>query len=1065
MANPRTFPRLRSSPNATNDANRPPDLRTFVFDAGSYRSLPHTPRSHHSSLSLGPRSIWVAMRRDRQSRIHSILEARSARGSHLSMQQRRQPESVIETLSPKELPKVLRMRAREVAWMLGQRTKPKAVAMSGLANALRTTAYDEDDVVADAIMAAERLGHVPDGGEQGSDFEAIQEIVSLRHTLRLLLRMQLEHPNNSVRKNVADILARTNSAKKTLKVPMPQALAGGPSFFFAAQKFAQAAQLRLADGLDMDDDSYSSSSDEFSDYDDGNNSIAAASAAVSAAQRINATAAMQSGRLGSSDQETTRAAHLMWVRKFAEAMGGQWHNGAPHLFQLLNPLPQCGFALSSTLARVFSVYRSGVKEPEAHFLFAAAAAQTGCYPLVCFAESRVMAACYDDDGDVYEEWLSRGFAAVSPKTLLLARFGKKLAERPWLVSAHDVQRYVDEYVRLHTEQHPHRPRGDSSSNIFPSPRLPVHRSLSTSVVSGATHSVPSTMNELSRRSTEENAIRDLLHTVVVMAVAHGLGSFATACGLTPDLDIPAGSFFSQFDGLVPVEACAGLAYVEPIPLPVNSESTRQPQISAAFVEQVEKNTVDLISRLQQPMFPESMSYDMPPLSAGSMSFQSQKQPMSSTAQAHSPMPRHISSADSRTSAYIRGLSTIPDPLTSQAPQFAAYQQMRAKRLSRYELPAYSHNQQHQHSSAVPHISTPSHYIGNEVPSSMNVSEDSAPVTASPLEMAHSIAFNLAQSSKLSSAHHTFAFSQPPTAACQAQYQPPPSAVHLSQSEDLRWDAVSNYLRQQLSINEDHLGAEVQAARNLVGRPFAEAQLEPTSNDTAGVYVAERCNAPVTSDGSKPEWDQSPESMSSPPSVSMMPKSYSLTNVLSLGGSADRGMHSGFGESQYRSFSNRAIDVRRFHDAIWHFTLSLFHIYEEYYFYNKFKDETTPDCSQSESAMSMPVHSPDVTGSMMGVDMDVDMGDEDNDLPSRSSSSQQYSRWITDELKEHIRRVVRNPASISALTAQPPVAAGINLCIEEMIHINLIISLARRQAEIIHGIRAIREYESLAHPQQ
>ncbi|KAJ2135524.1 hypothetical protein IWW43_006631 [Coemansia sp. RSA 1935] len=331
-------------------------------------------------------------------------------------------------------------------------------------------------------------------------------------------------------------------------------------------------------------------------------------------------------------------------------------------------------------------------------------------------------------------------------------------------------------------------------------------------------------------------------------------------------------------------------------------------------------------------------------------------------------------------------------------------------------------------------------------------------------MAHSIAFNLAQPSKLSSAHHTFAFSQPPTAAGQAQYQPPPSAVHLSQSEDLRWDAVSNYLRQQLSINEDHLGAEVQAARNLVGRPFAEAQLEPTSNDSAGVYVAERCNAPVTSDGSKPEWDQSPESMSSPPSVSMMPKSYSLTNVLSLGGSADRGMHSGFGESQYRSFSNRAIDVRRFHDAIWHFTLSLFHIYEEYYFYNKFKDETTPDCSQTESAMSMPVHSPEVTGGMVGVDMDVDMGDDDNDLPSRSNSSQQYSRWITDELKEHIRRVVRNPASISALTAQPPVAAGINLCIEEMIHINLIISLARRQAEIIHGIRAIREYESLTHPQ-
>ncbi|KAJ2340832.1 hypothetical protein IWW50_003173, partial [Coemansia erecta] len=298
----------------------------------------------------------------------------------------------------------------------------------------------------------------------------------------------------------------------------------------------------------------------------------------------------------------------------------------------------------------------------------------------------------------------------------------------------------------------------------------------------------------------------------------------------------------------------------------------------------------------------------------------------------------------------------------------------------------------------------------------------------------------------------------------------PHTIHLSQSEDLRWDAVSNYLRQQLSINEDHLGAEVQAARSLVGRPFAEAHLELAADDTASVYEPERCMAPVTADGANPEWSQSPDAMGSPPSVSMMPKSYSLTNVLSLAGSSNRTLHPNSAENQHRSFGNRAIDVRRFHDAVWHFTLSLFHIYEEYYFYNKFKDETTPDSTQidipAESAMPMAVQSPVMTDGAMDVDSDADMDDGgDNNMTSRSNSSQQYSRWITDELKEHIRAVVRNPASISALTAQPPVAAGVNLCVEEMIHVNLIISLARRQAEIIHGVRAIREYESLAHPQQ
>ncbi|KAJ2449399.1 hypothetical protein EV183_004911 [Coemansia sp. RSA 2336] len=1023
MPNSRTFPRLRSSPTTAKDSGRPADIRTFAYDAASYRSLPHTPHTRRSPLVLGPRSIWCACRRDRQGRIYSILKARSAKDSHsghAAMQQ--QSESVIETLSPKELPKVIRMRAREIAWMLGQRTKPKTVVLSQLANALRTTMLDEDDVVADAVLAAERAGYMPDAGEQSADFEAIQEIISLRHTLRLLLRMQLEHPEAGVRKNIDDIMARINSAKKTLKVPVPQPLATGPSFFFPAAKFALSAQQHLADGLEMDEDSFSSSSDEFSDYGDDGGHAAGTETAAEAAQRINASAvaaaaAIRGGLAGSSDQEATRAAHIMWVRKYTETMRDQWLNGAPHLFQLLNPLPQCGFALSSTLATVFNVSRSSIREPEAHYLFAAGAAQVGCYPLVCFAESRVMAACYDDDGDVYEEWLSRGISAAGTKTQLLAHFGQMLVSRPWSVTAQDVSRFVDEYVRLHMETPAHymgRQRGDSSS-VMPSPRHAVHRSLSTSVVSGVARSVPSMGSDFARRSIEENAIRDLLHAMVVMTVAHGLSSFALACGLTPDLDIPAGSYFAQIDGLVPVEQGSGLSYIEPLPAADGIERRPQPHLSAELVEQAESNTVDLINRLQQPAFHEHAFYDsqqqqQPPTSADTLSLQSQFQ---------TSMLRHI--GDSRSSAYIHSLSTIPDPLTSKAPQFAAYQQMRMQRLSRYKLPLYEQQK--------------ARYAEYEAPGAIN--DGSAPNTASPLEMAHRM--DAIQTSKASSEPGKMSLSQPATAYVK------PAPIHLSQCEELRWDAVSSYLQRQLSMNEDHMGAEVQAARGLVGRPFAENRWEPAMDSTPGVYSHENSNAPVTSEGGKPEWTQSPEPMGAASGASLMPKSYSLTNVLALPGSSARYS----GDSQQRS---RAVDVRRFHDAVWHFTLSLFHIYEEFYFYNKFKEDATPEPSQMEAG-AIPVSSPEAAGIPMDVDEDEAFGQ------SRSNSSQQFSRWITDELKEHIRTVVRNPAAVTALTAQPPVAAALNLSVEEMVHVNLLVSLARRQAEIVYVIRAVREFEA------
>ncbi|KAJ2630978.1 hypothetical protein H4R22_002305 [Coemansia sp. RSA 1290] len=1022
MPNSRTFPRLRSSPTAAKDSGRPADIRTFAYDAASYRSLPHTPHTRRSPLVLGPRSIWCACRRDRQGRIYSMLKARSTKdghSGHTAMQQ--QPESVMETLSPKELSKVVRMRAREVAWMLGQRTKPKTVVLSQLANALRTTMLDEDDVVADAVLAAERTGYMPDAGEQSADFEAIQEIISLRHTLRLLLRMQLEHPEASVRKSIDDAMARINSAKKTLKVPVPQPLATGPSFFFPAAKFALSAQLHLADGLEMDEDSFSSSSDEFSDYGDDGGNAPGTETAAEAAQRINASAvaaaaAIRGGLAGSSDHEATRAAHVMWVRKYMETMRDQWLNGAPHLFQLLNPLPQCGFALASTLATVFDVSRSSIREPEAHYLFAAGAAQVGCYPLVCFAESRVMAACYDDDGDVYEEWLSRGISAAGPKTQLLAQFGQMLVSRPWAVSSQDVGRFVGEYVRLHMEAPAHymgRQRGDSSS-AMPSPRHPVHRSLSTSVVPGVARSVPSMGSDFARRSIEENAVRDLLHAVVVMAVAHGLGSFALACGLAPDLDVPAGSHFSQIDGLVPVEQGPGLSYVEPSPAGDGIARRPQPHLSAELVEQAESNTLDLISRLQQPAFHEHSLYDsqQQPASADTPSLQPQLQAP--------PLRRP---GDLRSSAYIHSLSAIPDPLTSKAPQFAAFQQMRMQRLSRYRLPLYEQQK------------TPC--FAGEEPAS--IADGAAPASASPLEMAHRV--DAIQTPRASSQPGKVPPSQPPAAHAK------PAPVHLSQCEELRWDAVSSYLQRQLSLNEDHMGAEVQAARGLVGRPFAEPRWEPALDSAPGVYSHENSNAPVTSEGGKPEWAQAPAPMGSASGAGMVPKSYSLTNVLALPGSSNPYAS----DSQLRG---RAVDVRRFHDAVWHFTLSLFHIYEEFYFYNKFREDAAPEPSQMDAcALGIPVGSPEAAGAPMDVDEDGGLGQ------SRSNSSQQFSRWITDELKEHIRTVVRNPAAMTALTAQPPVAAALSLSVEEMVHVNLLVSLARRQAEIVYAIRAVREFEA------
>ncbi|KAJ2596903.1 hypothetical protein EV177_007843 [Coemansia sp. RSA 1804] len=94
---------------------------------------------------------------------------------------------------------------------------------------------------------------------------------------------------------------------------------------------------------------------------------------------------------------------------------------------------------------------------------------------------------------------------------------------------------------------------------------------------------------------------------------------------------------------------------------------------------------------------------------------------------------------------------------------------------------------------------------------------------------------------------------------------------------------------------------------------------------------------------------------------------------------------------------------------------------------------------------------------MDVDYEGDLANLGGYL-SAGEKPQDFNIWLTEELKSHIRAVVRSPETISAVSAQPSVATGLSICAEEMVLINLIISLAKRQAEIIHGIRAIREYE-------
>ncbi|KAJ1662757.1 hypothetical protein GGF38_003286, partial [Coemansia sp. RSA 25] len=570
-------------------------------------------------------------------RVDAVLDAHAANvaaGLGSPGQQQQQRAGHLGGAGAHDVAKAVRSRAREVGWMLGTRNKPKTTRLTGLAHALRSTAYDEDDVISDALAqaAAGALGaleQVGAGAGAAAEFEAVQEIAALRSLMRALVRLQAEHADADVRRSTGELLARLSGGeKKALRMPVPRAVASGPSFFFPAHAFARRAG--------------------------GGHAHAGGGAGDASSD------AAGGGGGGGSRAAPARGAH--WARAFAEALDAQWPLGAPHVFQLLQAQPHSGYALAATFGAVLRVQRSTVGERDAHCLFAAAAAQAGCYPLVCLAEARALAACGADDAAACEAWLTHGLRAAPAKTRLLARFGARLRERPWLLAADDVARYVAEYVGIHAAAH------GSEQAALP---------------------LPAVAAVLSRRSVEESALRDLLHAVVVMAVAHGLGAFAAACGVVPDLDQPAGSFFPQpAAAFMAAETIPGLPHV-PAFAPEQPQPTLLPHpptllpLEPAFVDHVERNTAEMIARLQQPPYaaepsrPPEHSYVSDACMASFMPWIQQ--------QSLPPPPAALlrtlaGGSEARAAAYARSLAHVVDPLTNPAQHFDAYRLMRARKL-------------------------------------------------------------------------------------------------------------------------------------------------------------------------------------------------------------------------------------------------------------------------------------------------------------------------------------------------------------------------------------------------
>ncbi|KAJ1898138.1 hypothetical protein LPJ66_002937 [Kickxella alabastrina] len=1014
MTNSYNTPRLQTSPNVSASGKRHfPTASPQLYPLDGFRSLPVTPQTQHSSTSLGSRNVWLRARRDRQKRMATILEGRTAGGQLLSALE---AKDEAEKACSKDLAKAMRQRAREVGWMSGIRSRPKLTYLSPLANELRSTLLDEGDLIDDAVQAAEQAG-ILGPGELSVDFEDIQEIAALRQTFRHLLRVRLEHPDAATRKRITDLMGRINNAKKNLRIPVLEPMGNGPSFFFPASKFSfDVLSAREQAPAGDDDYAFSSSSDDSSDDENDEDEAAFQRVGSSGSHRGNFS---MFGR-------KSHVMHTTLVHKYIETLHSHWPNGAPHLMHLLVPLPQSGSALFETLNSVFKVGRSKLRKANMHYLFGVAAAQVGCLPLVYMSEARVLKASHSDDGDAHEAVLSKGISAASPHMQLLARYSSMLEIRPWDLKGSDIRLLVDEYVEIHREQTSvgqKRPRGDSTAAQLSSPHLGPNRSISTTAVGSA--------GDFARRSIEEAAVRDFLHVTVLAAVGHGLGTLANSCGLVPDLDMSAGSYFTQVDKMMTIEPANGLSCM---PSTVASDAhcggeiQAKARLSAVFVENVEQNTTELIARLGKPAYASSSSVT-PPAAAAIHSSSQPQIPL--LPQPPASMLRSFSGGDSRVNGYYRTLTHVIDPMDSPAPQFAAYCTMRARKLAKYELPTGN---------------------AQRSPLSATVSPSNFPKINQPLLGLSTLSLGL------------------PVLPVSTPVSSAPKSVHLSQREDLRWDVINDYLRQQLSVSNDHLGMEVITARGLTTRRVFDLPLDgpPSEHQPVFMYKSDCDQLNLASNKIKWKGQPDPEAAGQNHTMDLKPKSYHVASMLSLSSSNVPNSQAQFQHANI----NRAVDMRQFHDAIWHFTLSLFHIFEEYYFYTKFKDEATPECTQDgdinhdgaipvpyhscgNSNVCTPEHSPEIelgtSGSSLG------LGKFLTPTPN-SNSSPQYQKWITEELKAHIRNVVRNSSSISGLSAQPPVATGLNFCVEEMIHINLIISLAKRQAEIIHGVRAIREFE-------
>ncbi|KAJ1952316.1 hypothetical protein EC988_003621, partial [Linderina pennispora] len=624
MSDTQSFPRLRQSPST-------PSEDTFRYEASiaqpSFRSLPNTPRitqAHRHSIPGAP-AYWSRRRSDRRQYAELLLMPRNqSPGTHMASYVSdlyAVPSSDRTKKCLKTKRNDIRAIAKDVGWSIGAAGTARTVLLSPLASILRTTNLDEDDVTDEYLRMD---GRMTTGDLRVLDFERIRQVVVLRQTLRLLVRLQHEFPNSNVRENAQALVSMLNGKKYRRRIPMPRPLRAGPSFFYAPEKFevlGLLSQVEEQGGVD-DYDSF----DDDSDY-EGSMPKSVAISSMLASTHGSEQHPWTGDALRALSLETSPGAHAdrYWMNQLIQHSCEQWNYSIPHVVQLLAPLPECGVALLETINHVFDKQHSVLSEGEAYYLFAAGAAQVGCYPLVTTIENKIVSTfvtdhCDDDDTmrfdgsnmpgtprtrHNFEHWISGGLQAASYSVQLLAQFGERMAKRPMDLGANDVRRFVSGYVDAFYDHYavPGRARGGSGDQLLSATRSTGQRSFSTSVVTGGFPISPAG-GDLPRKSVEEQAIRDLMHAIVALAVAHGLGSFASACGITPDLDTPAGTNFGALAGLVPEEPLPGvtpqstaLGFAANGDMPAEIE---EPQLSASLVMQAERNTHEFIDRLSQP---------------------------------------------------------------------------------------------------------------------------------------------------------------------------------------------------------------------------------------------------------------------------------------------------------------------------------------------------------------------------------------------------------------------------------------------------------------------------------